>query len=219
MRPTSSTRSSLIETSLVARQSGTVTENTPGAVSVTPNSRRFRICAHFVGRERRGPACAPASRAASSIGGGGGSGRYLIRHAAHQANAGRDLPQQFDRARQSAHRIRRDPAPSRTAWRRRCAASARTTSCGRCDAWKFALSSTMRVVPSPIALSSPPITPASAIGAACIGDHQVRRDSSRILSSFSAANASPASRGRGRRSCRRAACPHRTRASAAPVPP
>src|ERR1035438_6694202 len=40
MRPTSSTRSSLTETSLVARQEGTVTQNTPGAAVETPNARR-----------------------------------------------------------------------------------------------------------------------------------------------------------------------------------
>ena len=43
------------------------------------------------------------------------------------------------------------------------------------DALKFALSSTMRVVASEIALPAPPMTPASAIAPAAIRDHQIRR--------------------------------------------
>ena len=43
------------------------------------------------------------------------------------------------------------------------------------EAWKFALSSTTRVVFSLMALSPPPITPASAMAPRGVGDHQVRR--------------------------------------------
>jgi hypothetical protein len=75
-------------------------------------------------------------------------------------------------------------------------ASARTVLCGSCDfskrmeasvrsfsatdvlrtlaALKFALSRTMEVVPSEMALSRPPMTPAMAIGPGRVRDHEIR---------------------------------------------
>ena len=63
------------------------------------------------------------------------------------------------------------------------------------DAWKFALSSTTRVVFSLIALSPPPITPASAIAPAASAITRFEA-SSVYASSLSARNRSPAFAGR-----------------------
>ena len=49
MRPTSSTRSSFTETSLVARQEGTVTEKTPGACAGDAECQALQDVAHFIG--------------------------------------------------------------------------------------------------------------------------------------------------------------------------
>jgi hypothetical protein len=94
---------------------------------------------------------------------GGSDVFLLIRHTADQSNPRRQLGQQFDRASQRPHRVRRVlclfEAHGRVVRSFNCDDVLRTL-----DAWKFALSSTNRLGPAPIADSLPPITPAIATG-------------------------------------------------------
>ena len=55
----------------MARQEGTVTENTPGAARSTPNSRRSRMLADFAGATAR-PSLRCSQSSGSSMGGGAG---------------------------------------------------------------------------------------------------------------------------------------------------
>ncbi len=162
MRPTSSSRSSLIEISLVARQLGTVTEKCPGAVSVTPKSSDSRIARTspaFTGR----PSLRVSQSTVRSI--GGGCLRSALRSASPPITR---IP--GDTCSSSSH-ARANP---RTVFTGSCDFSKRMDASVRSfkatevfrtlTAWKHALSSTIRFVLPSIALCKPPITPATARG-------------------------------------------------------
>ena len=130
MRPTSSTRSSLIEMSLVARQLGTLTLKCPGADSFNAEFERFENGAHFV-----------RIQIAAQLGFQPIDSQFdrrrrfqlavRIRQAAHQADAGRNLLAAIRARAPVRGRCWPGPATFRIAWTRRCAASARPKFCER----------------------------------------------------------------------------------------
>ena len=70
IRPISSTRSSLIEMSRVARQPGTVTDRTPDEEVSTPNCRRSRM-SRASSSERASPSFLTSQSSGNKIPGGG----------------------------------------------------------------------------------------------------------------------------------------------------
>ena len=163
MRPTSSTRSSGIATSLVARHEGTVTRRIFGSTSVTPNWRVSRMGRTW-GTSR--PSFRASQSRSSVTGCGSGRSARSVGKAAHQPDTRRKKRQQFNARGPARGRCCAGPALFRNASRHRFAASARTEVLRMLEALKLALSSTMEVVAVEIALSRPPITPAMAIGPA-----------------------------------------------------
>ena len=106
MRPTSSTRSSLMVTSLVARQVGTRTENVREPVSSTPNSSDSRIARTSLGGTARPQlAIEPVERQFDRR--RLGDRPVGIRHAADKPDAGRNFLQQLQCAPQPAQSIHR----------------------------------------------------------------------------------------------------------------
>ena len=149
------------------------TENVRGAISSTLNSSDSRILRTSLGGTAR-----PSLRSSQSSGKLDrlrrlGSGR---RRRPGRRPAG--FPARLPRSSSSARCKPRTVLTGSCAFSKRMEASVRSFSRDEVlrmlDALKFALSRTMRVVVSEMALSAPPITPASAIGAVGIGDHQIR---------------------------------------------
>ena len=98
-----------METSLVARQLGTNTEKTRGAISSTRNSSDSRMRRTSSSGTAR-PSLRSSQSSGSTIGAGAGMRAIVIRQAAHQPDAGRDFLQQSERPLQAAdgvHRILR----------------------------------------------------------------------------------------------------------------
>ena len=177
MRPTSSTRSSLIEMSLVARQRRHGHGETRRAAARRRRTPGARECARTsAGRDLAAELARQPVQRQARWRAAAASWRVLVGHAAHQRGCpGETSLQQFDRAGQAAHRVHRvlrlleaHRGVGAQLDRRRRLADRRRLEIR-------ALQHHRVVVFALIALSQPPITPASAIGAACVGDHQIRR--------------------------------------------
>ena len=176
---------------------------------VAARVRRRRIPALPESRAPRPASMArPSLRCSQSSGSamGGGARQRAVRvgQAADQADAGRDFLQQFDGARQAADACWPDPAPFRSAWRRRCAASAATTSCGCSTPGNSRSRARCAWCVSEMALSRAADHAGDGDRAAGVGDHQVGRVE-RVRARRSARRSTRPRAPGGRRSCRRAA--------------
>ena len=83
-----------------------MTENAPGAGSVHAEREALQDVAHFVRAQWRGPACARSQSIGSAMGAGGGMSR--LQSSARPPTRrmpGESSSQQFDGARQAAHRV------------------------------------------------------------------------------------------------------------------
>ncbi len=162
MRPTSSTRSSLMEISLVARHEGTVTRNTPRLRLAHAETPAVPECRALRPAGLRGPVCAPATRAADRW---ARRGNLLarVRHAAHDADARRDFLQQLDGARDSANRIGRVLRFLEAHGRVGAQLDRGGSLANRCRLETSRSPAPRAWYSRPMALSQPPITPASAM--------------------------------------------------------
>ena len=153
----------------------------------------------------------------SSIAGGAVISARLVRHAAHQPDARRNLAQQFDRASQPAHRVHRILRLFEAHARVRPQLDRRRRLADRRRLEIRALQHHTRSLLTDRAIPAAD-HPGQSDRARRIGDHQVRsieRVRFVIERTEPLRRPSPAAR----KSCPPAADPHRTRASAAPVPP
>ncbi len=152
MRPTSSTRSSLMEMSLVARQEGTETRKTPRLRLGDAEFQPLQNAGALRRPRWRGPVCAPASRAADRWAAGGGISRF-----SSATPPTMRMPGEISCSSSMARARPRTVLAGSCAFSKRMEASVRSLMADEVlrmvDAWKLALSSTTRVVLALMALS------------------------------------------------------------------